>query len=101
MQIIALLAVVLLPGCTSLAERTVIADQQETSNKDHPRALLLQRVMPSCLWWCTATTTVTNSEGVRAQGTGGSLMSSEAQTSATSTIQSYSPTNKSGGGFQQ
>jgi hypothetical protein len=97
----ALMFLPLLAGCTSVAERTITIDQAETANKEHPRALLLQRVMPSCLWFCTATTTVNNSEGVRAQGTGGSLNTSEAQTTTNSMTQSYSPTtNKTGGGFQ-
>ena len=86
-----LLAFMGLAGCTGIAERTIEIDRDETNNKAHPRALLLQRVMPSCLWWCTATTTVSNSEGVKASGTGGNLSTSEAQTSTTTTQQTFSP----------
>lgn len=96
MRLMVIASLLLLFGCQSMIEHTAEIDEKNMTTP-HPRALLLQRVMPSCLWWCTNSTVVHNSEGVKAQNTTGDLSSNEAQSSSVSTQQSFSPNQRQQG----
>lgn len=83
-----------LSGCAinpALSEEQLRADNLNTA-QPHPRALLLARVQPACVMFCTATLSLSNSEGVKAATQGGDLTTSEAQSQSNQTTVSPSLT---------
>jgi hypothetical protein len=83
-----LLLLLLVVGCTctagcainpALAEEQLRVDNA-TMALPHPRALLMARVLPACIFWCRSDIIVTSSEGVRAAGTQGDLTANESST---------------------
>jgi hypothetical protein len=73
-------------GCvTPMNDPEVILADNAATSAPHPRALLVARVQPSCVWWCTVTLSVNNSEGVKASGTAGDLTAEQSQTSVQTT----------------
>jgi hypothetical protein len=78
------LVLLILVGCTctagcainpALAEEQLRVDNA-TMALPHPRALLMARVLPACIFWCRSDIIVTSSEGVRAS-TAGDLSTNE------------------------
>jgi hypothetical protein len=50
---------------------------------EHPRALLMARVQPNCVLFCTSSIVVTNSEGVKSRSTGDVSMDDDVTSSVT------------------
>jgi hypothetical protein len=80
---------VILPGCaTPMNDPAVILADAAGTSAPHPRALLVARIQPGCVWWCNVTLSVNNSEGVKAQGTAGDVATTQTQATTQTVDQS-------------
>jgi hypothetical protein len=96
--IVFLIVLIALTGCATgnpAMTQAVMAADATSAAQPHPRALLVARVQPACVWWCNVTLSVNNSEGVKAQGTAGDLTTSEALTTTQTVDQSGQFTDSS------
>jgi hypothetical protein len=85
-----LLCVALLSGCATnpMNDPAVILADAAGTSAPHPRALLVARIQPGCVWWCSVTLSVNNSEGVKAQGTAGDVATTQTQATTQTVDQS-------------
>lgn len=86
--VIALLG--MLTGCATPSAETVRLDVSEWL-KPHPRALMFNRSNANCVFWCTSTISVINSEGVKATGNSGAVNNSETGTASQATSNTANP----------